>query len=386
MTVARHAARPLRPIALQLGKRRKDPAPISLPADYVPTDYTSLPPEEPPKKGPINKAVVLIAALVVLGLIAAGLYLNTGDPPVDQPPPPEISGTAQASLISSNDQLRARINATIQNAEGLDVTAELLEDGVPFRFWDEAEATKPVVNQKVAFELVEAEGHEPGREDSEYVVQLTVQSDPPVIITSTLAIRSQVMAQFAAGDEQEPTPTTAPLTETVTVVPTEPPAAPPPVATGPLNNIVITGAGIAYVSPFGPAGPNGNVASGQQANIVVKLPVDAETWYLTVVPATGVAGWVNSSLINLSEGEIAQIVPVSTDGTMAVVFNGGNLRAGPGGGQAKIGTVNAGENVTLTGRNADNSWFEVQAPAGTGWVASSLLTIRPGVLEGIAVK
>ena len=101
-------------------------------------------------------------------------------------------------------------------------------------------------------------------------------------------------------------------------------------------------------------------------------------------PATGVAGWVNSNLISLSEADVAKIVEVSTDGNLAVVFNGGNVRNAPGG--DKVGTVNAGENVTLTGRAADNSWFEIQAPGGTGWVASSLLTIRPDAIEGIPVK
>jgi hypothetical protein len=134
---------------------------------------------------------------------------------------------------------------------------------------------------------------------------------------------------------------------------------------------------IAYTSPYGPVGPRGDIINGQSANIVVKLPVADQVWYLVVVPATGIAGWVNSTAIALPPVDVNRITPVSDAAPLAVVFNGGNIRRDPLVADNVIGTAEAGQNVTLTGRLGDNSWFRIQGPTGTGWVSAGLLTIKP---------
>jgi restriction system protein len=152
----------------------------------------------------------------------------------------------------------------------------------------------------------------------------------------------------------------------------------------PLDNVVVSRAGIAYGTPYGPALQQGTVNANDVARIVVKLPVGSEVWYLAAIPATGVAGWINSNLIDLPASDVNQITPVSGEAPFAVVRNGGNVRSAPGG--EVLRQVEAGLNVRLVERTSDSAWFKIEiTPGETGWVSGQLLTINPSVLAGVAV-
>ncbi len=69
----------------------------------------------------------------------------------------------------------------------------------------------------------------------------------------------------------------------------------------------------------------------------------------------------------------------------ATVFNGGNIRDFPTLQGAVLGQLRAGQSVRLHRRTANSFWYEVTAPAGTGWVHASLLTIDPSVAARIEV-
>jgi uncharacterized protein YraI len=52
-----------------------------------------------------------------------------------------------------------------------------------------------------------------------------------------------------------------------------------------------------------------------------------------------------------------------------------NVRSGPGTGYGSVDNLTAGTTVTVTGKNSDSSWWQINRPAGgTGWVSASVST------------
>ncbi len=371
-------------------RRKKVPDELSLPADYVPTDYTSLPePPEEKKSNPLRLILIILVVLVFLGAVGyAVVFLQNDNTSEATPVPPPTFEITQADMIVRNDQLVTRISAKTNAPDGTNVTAELLENGAPFNFWNAADTTAQVSGGNVEFMIPEADSHEAGRKSAEYTVQLVPELANAQPTSSTLTIPTAAEERFfgavaEATPTAEPTATTAVTTDTATVAPTVE-ASPAPAATGPLENIAISRAGIAYASPYGPANAVGNVAPGQVTTLVAKLPVGTETWYLIPVPENNVSGWINSNLIDLPPADVNRIPTVSGDNPFAVVFNGGNVRATPVNGQP-ITQIAAGQNVRVVGRVADNSWFQIETPQGTGWVSAFLLTINPDIIASIPV-
>lgn len=67
----------------------------------------------------------------------------------------------------------------------------------------------------------------------------------------------------------------------------------------------------------------------------------------------------------------------------AVVNTPSNVRKGPGLAYGIIGGLQTGERVSLTGRNADQTWYQIQmADGGNGWVFAQLLTLNPALDAG----
>ncbi|MBA3471534.1 MAG: SH3 domain-containing protein, partial [Herpetosiphonaceae bacterium] len=265
----------------------------------------------------------------------------------------------------------------------------------PFEFFDPTKATETVSAGKVTFAIPETAVHENGRKSATYTVLLKVtrpDGESAEFRSNPVEINAAALTRFLGEDQagtDEPTPTIViaqptSVNEPPTAAPVEP-TAPPIVGEllPPLENVVVSRPGIVYTTPYGPAVRRGDVVQGQLATLVVKLPVNSETWYLAVVPATGTAGWVNSSVIDLPASETNKISPVTGEAPYAVVFNGGNVRSAPGG--TVITQVNAGQNVKLIGRLGDNSWFNIETAAGNGWVSAGLLTIDPNVVNTIPV-
>lgn len=53
-----------------------------------------------------------------------------------------------------------------------------------------------------------------------------------------------------------------------------------------------------------------------------------------------------------------------------------NLRSGPGTNYDVIGSLKAGDKLPVTGRKIDSTWWQVSSPAGTAWVAASVVTVE----------
>ncbi len=84
-------------------------------------------------------------------------------------------------------------------------------------------------------------------------------------------------------------------------------------------------------------------------------------------------------LEDLDEPEIAPGMLTAT------VFNGGNIRNAPSLQGAVLGQLQAGETVLLQEKTADGTWYRVEAPAATGWVSVTLLTVDPAVAAQVPV-
>ncbi|MBN2469734.1 MAG: SH3 domain-containing protein [Anaerolineae bacterium] len=72
--------------------------------------------------------------------------------------------------------------------------------------------------------------------------------------------------------------------------------------------------------------------------------------------------------------------PTATpSGPQAETSAGVNVRSGPGTGYDVIGSLLAGTDLEVTGRNADNSWFRVPYYNAEGWVFGGLLNVSGDV-------
>lgn len=387
-------------------RRKKVPDQLSLPADYVPTDYTSLPtPEEPKKGGGLGIILVVVVLFLVLGAIAYAVWGQSGGE--EEVLPTTVPTTAltidRASMIVSDGKLTAQISITTDAPDNSQVGAILLEDGRPFEFFETDAMTTTISGGKARLIIPEMEGHEDGRKSSEYTVQVTVASADGITLATAdeaIEIKGDALDRFL-GDtavtpiDVTPTTTTDPISGTMVptpadgatpvtqVTPVQPTAAPGGVPV-PLDNVVISRPGIIYTTPFGPANQRGNVTAGEIARIVVKMPVNGEVWYLVAISQSGQSGWLNSSTIDLPATEVNKITPVSGDAPFAVTFNGGNVRSAPGG--DVLTQVDAGVNVSLINRSSDSAWFKIKLPNGSeGWVVGQILTINPAVLNTIPV-
>ena len=79
----------------------------------------------------------------------------------------------------------------------------------------------------------------------------------------------------------------------------------------------------------------------------------------------------------------AQAIVINPGDADAVANIGANVRNGPGLAYGIVGGVQQGEKLSLTGRNGDTSWYQVELTDGTeGWVFGQLLSINSSVSSG----
>ncbi len=144
------------------------------------------------------------------------------------------------------------------------------------------------------------------------------------------------------------------------------------VNTGYLN--VRNGPGIGYHSM-------GNVPGGTKLPVVA---IDSGGLWYQVESALG-TGWVNS-YYTIPRGVFSGIPKISQEtdtptiapGTPHLVVNTGNLnvRSGPSASHSIITTVPGGTELPVVSIGSDNLWYEVNSPAGVGWVNSYYAVTR----------
>jgi SH3-like domain-containing protein len=134
----------------------------------------------------------------------------------------------------------------------------------------------------------------------------------------------------------------------------------------------------------------------------VEIMEESDVWLKVLVQETtancveervssGTMGWIHSSLVlppssplaspTLTPSPLASPTltpsPLVAPGLVAKVFNGGNVRAVPGG-EPILDQINANEEVTLLQKRENGLWYRIRNQRNIeGWVHSSLLRIDP---------
>lgn len=125
----------------------------------------------------------------------------------------------------------------------------------------------------------------------------------------------------------------------------------------------------------------GIIPADTKVEIIGKDP--GGNWWLINYPAgqaPGGKGWVTAEFV-VAMGEPA--VPVvggagtnPNGGNVAIIQQQLNVRSGPGTSFNSIGTLNARDVVTLTGKDANGAWLQIvfaAGPGGTGWVNAAFV-------------
>jgi len=163
----------------------------------------------------------------------------------------------------------------------------------------------------------------------------------------------------------------APPTETPTLTAT--PLQPTPTAT----LLLISGTLTIKVNVR--SGPGTGFASLGQLDAGEKVQITARdgpgTWYQILYPAGPQGrGWVTAQYVTVPAGTAIPLEATPTpSGPVGWVTQRLNVRSGPGTVFDALGLLEAGVSVSLTGKNATASWFQIVYPAGPsghGWVTA----------------
>jgi uncharacterized protein YraI len=162
------------------------------------------------------------------------------------------------------------------------------------------------------------------------------------------------------------------ITLTLSPTPLQPTATATPVLIDGTLNIKVnvrTGPGTGYDSL-------GQLESGTKVQVAAR---DTQgTWFLILFPAAPQGrGWVASQYVTVAaDSEIPLDATPTPSGPTGSVVQRLNVRGGPGTAFDSLGMLEPGVVVTLTGKNATASWFQLDFPAGPGgrgWVTSQYI-------------
>lgn len=113
-------------------------------------------------------------------------------------------------------------------------------------------------------------------------------------------------------------------------------------------------------------------------------------WQILYPPGIDGKGWVAADFVQpVEEGTI----PVIGEGNSAIIQQQLNVRSGPGTSFNALGTLNANDVVTLTGKDSAGAWLQINfasGPDGKGWVNAAFVQATgvenlPIVAEGNVV-
>lgn len=200
---------------------------------------------------------------------------------------------------------------------------------------------------------------------------------------------------FSVDVIEAATPTELVVTSTLppspTSEPSETPLPPPPTGTvAPAAGTTSTQVNV-RAEPSTTSEVIGIIPANASVEIVGKDP--GGNWWLINYPAGQAPegkGWVTAEFIATTT---TPNVPVIGEGVSAVIQQQLNVRSGPGTNFNSLGTVNANDVVTLTGKDSAGAWLQIDfasGPEGKGWVNAAFVKATgienlPIVAEGNVV-
>jgi len=384
-----------------------------------------------------GKIAMIVAPLVLIGLVVLVIVVmnmggggggapSTAEQPEDAPPaqeeatPPPSITISKADMVSANSIL---VEAETNLAEGSEVQIELIAGGDPFEWFDPNTAKTTVSNGQIETRLNKMDNAPRATEGITYGVRIkgTSPEGNEIVSEHELTIPGPFEKDFfvakPAADKPTPTPEPEPTPTPQQSPDDEPPDVPfgeepteeniPPEPSVPTAR-VFHGGNVRAV-------PGGDPVLDQvNAEESVELYERTEDGWYKVKNQRDIVGWVHGSLleqidlnnafasiplhgttdtpsVSLPDDTIMETPappdalpttepalpgggsePAST-GIMVGVFNGGNVRATPGG-DPVIDQINAFEQVELLERSTDSVWYHIKNERGVvGWVHYSLL-------------
>lgn len=182
-----------------------------------------------------------------------------------------------------------------------------------------------------------------------------------------------------------PTATLPSATPTLTATPTHPPSeTPQPPAPQP-TILPVEGMTSTQVNVRAEPSTAGNVLGIIPANTKIEITGKdpGESWWQINYPQGQGAdgkGWVTAQYVTTEEEPNVPIIgSQSTDpanGNVAIVQQQLNVRSGPGTGFNSLGTLNPQDVVSLTGKDANGAWLQIDfaaGPEGKGWVNAAFV-------------
>lgn len=366
-------------------RRASNNTEVTAPLDIgEPVDYTSIPYEEPTtladrfRNAPpaLKVLAILIPLLLIGGLIALALALGQSGPgkTVDVPPPP-LNTVIDRAVVAGNGKIT--ISGTTDAPNDAVITATMLESGQPFAWFDAGLARVNPSNGRFTFSLDRVDGAPIPQKANEYSVVVTTSAAGHE--ASSEAKLVEVSAPYAAD-----------FFQTVAVVPTatpKPEATPAPTvaprATAVVPTASVRTAGRIRSQPSKDASEVGGISVGEVLTVVART--EDSSWY-QVKGAEG-EGWVSAALIEIKPDIAAKVsTPAAASQITTTVFNGGNVRPGPGVSfTPALDQINAGETVQLLGKSDDGNWYKiVNKRSVTGWVSRTLLNLTPELIAQVS--
>lgn len=116
------------------------------------------------------------------------------------------------------------------------------------------------------------------------------------------------------------------------------------------------------------------LTAGQQLTL---LGANADASWYQVQTTYGQTGWVAARFVSANYGGIVVPQTAPTGSQAAVVTTPFlNIRSGPGANFPDIGTLAQYQSFNVVGRNADNSWVQINIPGGIqgGWVSARYIS------------
>lgn len=201
-----------------------------------------------------------------------------------------------------------------------------------------------------------------------------------------------LLALFCAGCEiqvqeiRPETPTftvvTSTLPPTLTPPPSQTPLPPPPQPMAP-GATPVEGTASTQINvrsePSTVSEVLGIIAANTKVQIIGKDP--GENWWQIIYPqGKDGKGWVTAQYVTTAGKPEVPVIggagPNPNTGNMAIIQQQLNIRSGPGTGFNSLGTLNPQDVVSLTGKDANGAWLQIDfpaGPAGKGWVNAAFV-------------
>jgi len=123
----------------------------------------------------------------------------------------------------------------------------------------------------------------------------------------------------------------------------------------------------------------GIIAANQTVQIVGQDP-GGNWWQIIYETSADGKGWVTSQYVETATRPEVPVIggegASPNSGNSAVVIQQLNIRSGPGTSFDSLGILNANDVVSLTGKNRDGTWLQIEfaaGPDGKGWVNAAFV-------------